>query len=1265
MPNYVVPGAAVALILMGVMVCGAQPQLYVPEQVVTKLKPLYPDTPLVKAGKVQATIIAPQDKAYAPLYQAVADKVKAATGAAIPVKTDDQYAEGDKDGHLICLGQMMNNKLAFELYVPHYVACDDWYPGPEGYVVRTVCDPWGKGTNVIMLGGSDLEGVQRAVDRFCDLVKPGADLVLPRLIDIGLKDKEKMAAWLPGVRDYFWSRFEKKGALPYGAEHRLVDLARKYHLTGEDVFAEVLAEGIERWLPEYYRWEPHRQITTPKYIIPEMILDWDLLEEHPAFSDDLRLEYTNVLYDYVSRMGVHGRITQLKPGFLATTGHHKVSLTVTRGGRYFKTYYPDLPMDRIDAGLASVQTGLDTIKETFGFFDENGGYTKYYPLTTMLNSVFLDDMHYFTGGTAREWLHQSLIYTDNLGSIYCGWSPAYEMGEWFYRDGKWAWLNNVLLRRDNFHPEVTEGGLYVKAWSYLPKTEPVEPTEWLEGVQWLPIHETVYAQLERTKPMVNVPREKTYHVLSMRPKYDPDAEYLRLDGINDGISHGGDGNAIVRLTAQGKSWLVVGKWGSSSMKYQNSVIALRDGQMVAQPVTLCSLECAADLPSCGLVQSVMSEYNGTDWARNIIWLKGGYFVVADVMRVREAGDFSFLCRWRTSPGELEGSVFHALSDDRALDIASAGGCQIQTSVDEGVQVFSQGQHGRLAAGEERTFINLLRARSADEEQMTIARLSDNVAVVSGPEQTALVGAVLPRESEMPATQAGESLSIRARAFHLTPTRLCAADLTSLNWTAPLIAADKPVSVELDLPAGKLSVLAQESCKLEVLGESIAVEVKPGEVQTVQLAAAERDKLVRAISADLKKLSAASAAGEGALAREPQRARSLWSWANESGASIRCAACGDLDGDGAQEVAVGAEDGSVSLLSSAGDLVWSFAAEGHINDVAVDDVDGDGQVEVLAASDDFNLYCLTAAGKEKWRFNDEGIEITNQAPGEYGVGRHITSEGEVLIVIPVDLDGDGNKEILVGTKTFVHGNRRVFGTTFCLDGAGKLKWHLYQSGGCVISMDAADVDGDGVKEVAIGVGGGTYGRSTYLIDSAGGLLARYGGPYGEKFTKLAQITPDGPVRAIRMEMRDGTVEAFSATEPFSRLWGRPCGGLTACGPVVADLDGDGFAEILLGSSGGSVYALNEDEAGQGIEWWRTNLMEPISALIAADVLGDESPVVIAASQAGGVHVLDGAGQPLAYVPCGEPVSALAAVPGDARVRIVAGTVSGKALLLAFE
>ena len=45
-----------------------------------------------------------------------------------------------------------NNRVAERLYWQRYVACDLDYPGPEGYVVRTACDPWGTGKNAIKIG---------------------------------------------------------------------------------------------------------------------------------------------------------------------------------------------------------------------------------------------------------------------------------------------------------------------------------------------------------------------------------------------------------------------------------------------------------------------------------------------------------------------------------------------------------------------------------------------------------------------------------------------------------------------------------------------------------------------------------------------------------------------------------------------------------------------------------------------------------------------------------------------------------------------------------------------------------------------------------------------------------------------------------------------------------------------------------------------------------------------------------------------------------
>ena len=467
---------------------------------------------------------------------------------------------------------------------------------------------------------------------------------------------------------------------------------------------------------------------------------------------------------------------------------------------------------------------------------------------------------------------------------------------------------------------------------------------------------------------------------------------------------------------------------------------------------------------------------------------------------------------------------------------------------------------------------------------------------------------------------------------------------------PLLAAEKPVSVEIDLVSGNVSVLEKDG-GLQVLSPQLKD-------------AGAREKLREALAIDLKELSARLLPDEPAAAAHPQPSRNAWVWRPAKANAVRCLAS-DVSGRQTSAVAIGTEDGSVVRLDADGTEIWTFNAENRINDVAVDDVDGDGKTEVLAASDDFNLYCLDAAGKEKWRFNTAGIDITNQTAGVYGPGLHITSDGEVAAVRPVDLDGDGNKELLVGTATFTHGGRRVFGTIFCLECSGRLKWHLYQSGGTVSSLDTADVNGDGKQEILIGTSG-TYAVADYLIDSEGQLLARYNTYEGvkEKACRFARTLSSEFPRAVHLDMSRALLEAYGTSPSFALAWQQPCGGLGGCGPAVADLDGDGTEEIVAGSNAGSVYAVKETSPGQVSQLWRTNLQDAISIVIAADVSGDARPEIIAGSHAGGVYVLGGEkGKVTAYYGCGEPITSLTTVQLSAgtKAAIAAGTRAGTVTL----
>ncbi len=79
---------------------------------------------------------------------------------------------GRADGPVIAVGNLADSRCVRELYFRFMCATDLWYPGPGGCELRTLCNPFGTGHNVILLGYSDAAGA-----------KAGTDELLSRLDD--------------------------------------------------------------------------------------------------------------------------------------------------------------------------------------------------------------------------------------------------------------------------------------------------------------------------------------------------------------------------------------------------------------------------------------------------------------------------------------------------------------------------------------------------------------------------------------------------------------------------------------------------------------------------------------------------------------------------------------------------------------------------------------------------------------------------------------------------------------------------------------------------------------------------------------------------------------------------------------------------------------------------------------------------------------------------------------------------------------------------
>ena len=158
--------------------------------VYTQLKELHLTTVLVCDGKANITIIVPASGLYDEQAVCLQQAIEELTGVTIPIAADDSPVSAVPiRGNLIALGNRSTNRTIGELYNRFYTLLDLRYPGPGGYVVRTLHNPFGDGHNVIFVGGSDLMGVSVATGVF-----------IGKLREVGAAKDSLSLGWLAEIR---------------------------------------------------------------------------------------------------------------------------------------------------------------------------------------------------------------------------------------------------------------------------------------------------------------------------------------------------------------------------------------------------------------------------------------------------------------------------------------------------------------------------------------------------------------------------------------------------------------------------------------------------------------------------------------------------------------------------------------------------------------------------------------------------------------------------------------------------------------------------------------------------------------------------------------------------------------------------------------------------------------------------------------------------------------------------------------------------------
>lgn len=141
---------------------------------------------LVQAGEASATVITPPDGSLDVEARQIVQAVRARYTVELAVVAGDRALHELPTQHAIALGCLADNPFVEALYYRWNTLVDRWYPGSGGWVIQMIPSPHTQGDHVLLLGGSDPQGVRGATDRFVEQLKTSDNGQIPWQLQVQL-----------------------------------------------------------------------------------------------------------------------------------------------------------------------------------------------------------------------------------------------------------------------------------------------------------------------------------------------------------------------------------------------------------------------------------------------------------------------------------------------------------------------------------------------------------------------------------------------------------------------------------------------------------------------------------------------------------------------------------------------------------------------------------------------------------------------------------------------------------------------------------------------------------------------------------------------------------------------------------------------------------------------------------------------------------------------------------------------------------------------
>lgn len=1232
-----------------------------PDKIV-QLRSMRLDTPITRGGEAACVILTPEEGRYRQLGQEVAAAIAKKTGSAPPVTSSLADADPSKTS-VVALGQMINNKLIESLYWNHYVFLDSLCPGREGSVVQTVHDPypWTAGHNVVVVGGSTFEGVQRAAAEFARLLPESREATLPYTLKVslpppeqratgyGLLSKEYSGVTIPAHNLTVEEAQALLEAQPSESLLSFQELALKYLVTGEEPYLRA-AKRVLDVMGALYEKEPERHPTWPEETNSQYILAmWDAVEESPVFTDEDRLRFTNTflrfLYSLMSCTSDYGNLEKNDTIIWNHTTFPLMGLYF--GGRYFRRYYDCTYMDTFLNKAAGAFRGQEKSWkpqcDADGYLTLTIGHTMEYALAE-------NRMFFFESGNIRKYADYLIGLCDNRGwaagfgdsGVYASTAvpdAGVPYAFWYTKDPRYLGYLNAI-----------HGGEWLNP--YHQDVRPVLPQD-LVGLKVYPLDRQVY-DYTKTRPYYaepsgppNVTFEQSFDKIAFRANLDPMGQYFLLDGYSRGKHLHYDGNAILKLTDRGEDWLVDGDYLVRNTTEHNMVSIVRDGRSEKLVPECAALLHYTDLPVHSMTETMMKDYNGVDWRRDIFWRKGGWIVVMDRVAAVAAGNYTFDCVWKCFDRGSE-----ELMDARRFRIvrgpfARKGTFGVTVAKAEGAM------NGRAVAFVEpnaqwQCGVNL---RAGDYHVTLVAKGVDT----SADSFWLAMDAEEPIAFHLPVGQFGPSSSLPTKQAPTPQVRVAASGehtLTLCLRELPGPMLDRIIIENLHDPQNRLEIEAEKAPPArkppadrtrrffivnadgadQSVTRRLPVSMKylfqrrSATLSTGQETAFQNLLYLDDIGED-KKYDLASLGTSTVLARVGEPTVMGAGDFESGGLAVRAA----LFCVSAQTVslvdAVGLRVGGNRLSASQPVSLEMDLAKGTATIVASGPAEvrfsGLGSAVTLAAGT-HTLALREMAGwgraiRQALSSLDKrtGIAAAKSVPAAArtslrelwrldGAG----ASQQIRDFMATDVGGDGHVELLL-----CQGNNLC-----CYEGDGKEKW-TFTMERLVRCVAVGDVDGDGVKEVMCG------GDDEHLHI----------------------LSPDGREKASHKMIERLIVGQGGTTLPYVNCL------------FIGDLNGDGKQEVVAGCTNSQISAF---DGTLNRLWNHGGIYHGVRKVAVADLDGDGKREVLAADHYGSVAIISANGRSIsrAYSELGDVAFDVGDINGDGRPELVNG--SGTGTLTAF-